>query len=42
MTSVEQDPSTKKAILITRIVGWGSIAFALFTVGLFFYVGFFS
>ena len=30
----------KKAITITRIVGWGSIAFSLFTVVTVLYVGF--
>ena len=42
MSNTTQQPSAKekKAITITRIVGWGSIVFSLFTVVTVLYVGF--
>ncbi len=40
MSLPDHDPSSEKAITITRIVGWGAIAFSLFTVVIVLYVGF--
>lgn len=42
MSDTPQQPSAKdkQAITITRIVGWGAIAFSLFTVVTVLYVGF--
>ena len=34
------DDKSNKAITITKIVGWGSIVFSLFTVVIVLYVGF--
>lgn len=40
MSDTQPSSKDKKAITITRIVGWGAITFSLFTVVTVLYVGF--